>query len=78
MVASDTSYETILSIVRAWPEPERLSLVQDVMQTLADEKSAARHPTLEQALGLLATDRPPPTDEEIEQWLDERRTRRYG
>src|SRR5258708_1728333 len=29
-------------------------------------------------VGLLATDRPPPTDEEVKQWLEERRVEKYG
>ncbi len=29
-------------------------------------------------VGLLATDRPPPTDAEVEQWLDEHRMEKYG
>ncbi|HWQ15448.1 MAG TPA: hypothetical protein VNL77_21785 [Roseiflexaceae bacterium] len=37
-----------------------------------------RHPTLDRALGLLASDRPPPADEEVARWLEERRIERYG
>ena len=29
-------------------------------------------------VGLLATDRPPPTDKEVRQWLEERRMEKYG
>jgi hypothetical protein len=35
-------------------------------------------PLLDRARGLLATDRQPPTDAEVEQWLAERRMERYG
>ena len=28
--------------------------------------------------GLLSTDQPPPTDEDVERWLDERRMDKYG
>ena len=38
----------------------------------------ARHPTLYQALGLAATDRPPPNDEDVERWLEEERMKKYG
>ena len=38
----------------------------------------ARRPTLHQALGLAATDRPPPSDEDVERWLEEERMKKYG
>ncbi len=34
--------------------------------------------TLSQALGLLATSAPPPSEEEVKQWLEEHRTEKYG
>jgi hypothetical protein len=34
--------------------------------------------TLTEALGLLANGQPPPTDEEVERMLDERRMEKYG
>jgi hypothetical protein len=74
-----TDYETILRAVRAWPLEQRFTLVQDVLKTLAPVVAHVPPPgnTLDQARGLLATDRPAPTDVEIAQWLDERRTERY-
>ena len=78
--AKVTDYERILTIVRAWSPAQRFTLVQDVLKTLAPAEAPERPPqrTLEQARGLLATGRPAPTDAEIAQWLDERRTERYG
>lgn len=43
--------------------------------------SAPTHPkknTLKKALGLLATNGPAPTDEEVEQWLREHRLEKYA
>ncbi len=73
-------YEEILTIVRSWPAAERFTLVQDVLQTLApaDAFVAPRSPTLDQARGLLVTDQPAPSDEQIARWRDERRSERYG
>ncbi len=75
-----TSYETVLNTVRQWPMTRRFALVQDVLNTLASEVTPPqpRHKTLHEALGLLATDRPAPSDAEIQQWLDERRMEKYG
>jgi hypothetical protein len=70
---------TILRVVRTWTDDERLSLVQDVLHLIRTDRTAGAHAaTFEQARGLLKTDRPPPTDAEVQQWLDERRMERYG
>ena len=68
------TYETVLKTVRQWPPERRLALVQDVLSTLAPEVSSSqpKRKTLEEALGLLATDQPAPSDDEIQQWLNER------
>lgn len=47
-------------------EPERVS------------EPAVRHGSLRNLVGLLATDQPSPTDEEVERWLEERRMEKYG
>jgi hypothetical protein len=70
---------TIVRIVRSWPDDEQLSLIQDVLQILRAERAALpRRPTLAQARGLLKADQAPPSDLDIQQWLDERRIERYG
>jgi hypothetical protein len=76
----NANYEGVLNIVRQWPILQQMALVQDVLKTLKVRLEPARRPgnTLSRALGLLATDQPAPTDEEIKQWLDERRMERYG
>jgi hypothetical protein len=72
--------EDVLGSVRAWPVDMRLSLVRHILAELEVElKPQAEHKnTLNKALGLARTNQPPPTDEEVEQWLDERRTHKYG
>lgn len=74
------SYETILQVVSSWPVDKRLILIQDVLKTVVPPTEAPRprRRTLAQARGLLATDRPPPSDEEVEQWLEEHRMEKYG
>lgn len=82
MAALDASrdYETILETIRRWPLDRRFALLQDIINAMAVEVT---HPgptrqTLGRALGLLATDRPAPSDAEIEEWLNERRMEKYG
>lgn len=57
-----TSHDTVLKIVSGWPSEERLSLVQDALETLVPELKGPRprRRTLERALGLLASDQPAP------------------
>jgi len=73
------SYESILDIVRHWPTPQRFTLVQEILKTLAAEAEAKPAPrqTLGKALGLVSKHQPAPTDEEIQQWLDEHRLEKY-
>ena len=74
------NYETILKTVHNWPPAHRLMLMQDILKSLMPELVSARpkRNTLEEALGLLATDKPAPSDAEVEQWLVERRLEKYG
>lgn len=78
--AQTQHYEAVVNMIRSWPAAQRLTLVQDVLATLAPDLAAAsqRQPTLARALGLLATDTPAPSDEEIALLLDQRRQERYG
>ena len=75
-----TNYKAVIETVRDWPAASRLSLVQDILKTLAleVENSRSKRNTLEKALGLLATDQPAPSDTDVQQWLDEHRMEKYG
>ena len=75
-----TGYETVLNVIRRWPAERRFALIKDVLNTLAPEVTfpQPRRKTLEQALGLLATDQPAPSDAEVQRWLDEHRAEKYG
>ncbi|MCP5098127.1 MAG: hypothetical protein GY943_21475 [Chloroflexi bacterium] len=80
MITSTANYETILKAVRDWPLSSQISLVQDLLQAMSThhDSNAAPKDTLSEALGLLATDNPPPTDEEIDRILEEERLKKYG
>ena len=73
-------YQSILQTVHNWPLAQRLTLAQDVLKDVSTEVAAQRprRHTLDQALGLLTTTYPAPSDAEIKQWLNERRTEKYG
>jgi hypothetical protein len=71
-------YRSIVELVRRWPPEQRAALAQDILKTLATEASTSRTPrdTLTRASGLLANGAAP-TDDEVKQWLDERRAGKY-
>lgn len=72
--------ETILQTIRAWPRDEQVALVQDILQALGEAfvEEPLAPPDSRGLAGLIANDRPPPTDEEVARWLDERRMNKYG
>ena len=55
----------------------RLSLASKILQSLEAEQTRPKK-SLADLAGILETDRPPPTDEEVEQILEEERLRKYG
>lgn len=71
-------YDEVLKAVEAWPRDQRLTLVQDILKTLAAPSPASRprRRTLEHALGLLETGEAP-SDEQVQHWLDEHRLEKY-
>lgn len=75
-----TSYESVLNIVSHWPSIQQQALVNDVLKMISPrvEPPKVRRETLNEALGLLATDQPAPADAEVKQWLEERRVEKYG
>lgn len=80
MATQTVTHESIVKIVQTWSTDRRLQLVEDILRNLKveNEEAPVRKKTLRTALGLLSTNNPPPTDEEIDQWLDERRMEKYG
>lgn len=76
MAIASINYDTVLQIVHRWPPNQRFALIRDLLNTL--EPEPVRTPTLQRALGLLATEQTAPNDKEVETWLDEHRMEKYG
>jgi hypothetical protein len=74
------TYESVLDIVRTWTPEQRFLLVKDVMKTLeiTFHSGQLRRQTAEEALGLLTTNQAPPSDVEVQQWLEAHRMEKYG
>ncbi len=77
-VLEQSAYHAVLKTIRQWPYATRLKLVQDILKSLETGANLSTRQTFTQALGLLAQDRPPPSDAEIDRWLDEHRLEKYG
>lgn len=77
--SENIGYEGVLKIVSRWPTARQIALVEDILKTISSrvEPPKQRRRTLDHALGLLATDKPAPTDEEVEQWLEESRQAKF-
>lgn len=77
------NHKAILDMVKTWSKPRRLELVQEIIQgmiTEVDSPLADRKNTVDNALGLLRkyTDNLPPTDEDVQRWLEEERLKKYS
>lgn len=74
------SYDGALKAIQQWPPAQQIELVQEVLRAISLRVSlpAKSQPTLVQALGLLANEKTAPTDDEVKQWLEERRVEKYG
>ncbi len=71
--------ETPAMAAPARPLARSVVSVEQIRQMLAEpEDNLDDALSIEELEGCLATDAPPPTDEEVERWLEERRMRKYG
>jgi hypothetical protein len=72
-ILEPAEYRDVFEIVRQWPPEARRELVRDVEKTLTDRGPArpTRGVSAEEAIGLLKSDRPAPTDEECDRILEE-------
>lgn len=78
--------DTILQAVEGWVPVERVALARDILSTLVakvkpkEVSSSAEHRryTLADIRGFLPTDRPPPTDAEVQEMLEEALMDKFG
>jgi hypothetical protein len=74
-------HDAVLQTISHWTPTQRFALVQEVLKTLeppALSPTFSERHTLDKALGLLKTERPAPTDEEVGRILHESRLEKYG
>jgi hypothetical protein len=80
---SATQNEEIIDVfnrVKGWPLDMRIALARRILES-TEVPAIAEPPrtlSLDQVIGILKTDAPPPTDEECERMIEEERMRKYG
>ena len=76
----DAAYHEILGIVRSWPAAARFDFVHDILRSLEPDRVSPeeRRAAFRRLEGILATDAPPPTDEEVQQILEEELLKKYS
>lgn len=80
-VVTRQTYKGVKRVIDEWPLAERLALAQDILKGVSSELSrpGAQKDTLQHALGLLRTANvEPPSDDQIERWLEEDRLDKYA
>lgn len=78
---SSTAVDNILATVSNWPVEERLELINRLLESVrlsAETRRSERALALQRLRGLLVSEKPAPTDEEVATWLDEHREQKYG
>jgi hypothetical protein len=70
----------VLNRIKGWPLDMRITLARRILET-TEMRPIAEPPrtmSLDQVIGILKTDAPPPTDEECGRIIEEERMRKYG
>lgn len=85
MTAGETNQVAdILRRVQGWPAPLRVALARRILETLESppvEQPPAerpRGPSAAEIAAMFKTDKPAPTDEEVQRILEEELMRKYG
>lgn len=83
MAAPSIDRDTILEVTRKWSLSDQMALAQAILQAvserLAEDRAKPQRPTWREMVGLAAVSgQQPPSDEQVAQWLDERRMSKYG
>src|SRR5262245_28307856 len=73
-------YQGVLARVQTWAPEMRLTLAEELLRSLhpALRTTGPRGVPAEQVCGLAAGNGPPPDDDTVRQWIDERRLEKHG
>lgn len=83
MATNPNEHDAILHVIESWPVEDQVMLARTILrQAVKNEpaettKSAGRS-TWDALYGIAAHAQQPPSDEQVDQWLDEHKTEKYG
>jgi hypothetical protein len=83
--AETTELMDVFNRVTTWPTTLRITLARKILESVDKaETPVAPYPAKTRGLSAaevragIRTERPPPDDETVKQWIDERRMEKYG
>jgi hypothetical protein len=78
--ADIAEFTNVLDKVRSWPPAMRLTLAEEVLRSLhpALRPNGRQGVPADQVRGIGAGEGPAPDEETVRQWIEERRTEKYG
>jgi hypothetical protein len=78
-MSRSSEFVEVLKVVSAWPAQQRASLAQVLIDSLINGSGERRSkPAIDELVGIARGAGPAPDDLQVEQWIDEARTRKYG
>jgi hypothetical protein len=80
MTAPPRDREDILRLVRRWPLSEQVALADSILAEVRAAQQPLSPPVepSESLRGILATEQPAPSDEDVARIMDEERMKKYG
>jgi len=79
MASPTLDRRTILEAITGWSVVGQMALAQAILQRAAARLAQTPpRPSWREMAGLAANGQPPPSDEQVAQWLDEHRMEKYG
>jgi hypothetical protein len=78
MATSAADRETILKAIESWPLEDQVTLAQDILRHARSRDLAPRRLSSREMHGSAAGEQPPPSDDDVAQWLDDHRLTKYG
>lgn len=87
MAISEKDRDAILDAVAAWPADDQITLAAEILRRIVQRNEereqsgrtgSVQRSTWEALYGAAANGREPPSDQQVEQWLDERRMKENG
>lgn len=80
MAIAEQDHEAIQQAVASWPIDEQLALARQILAraSVSLRAQTSQRSTWEALYGIASTSQEAPSDEQVAEWLDEHRMKKYG